>query len=82
MSINHNSDEEFGKELSVYGKDKPNRDFCQQMADALVELGTKETLSCMARFMAAIATNQGVALEFNCDLGKVTIEPKELPPRH
>lgn len=52
------------------------------MAQALVQLGTEETLSCMARFMSAVAHNQGVALEFNCDLAKVQIEPKQLPQKH
>lgn len=79
MDFNPDSDECFERKLSVYGNDKPNNDFCQQMADALIKLGTKETLSCMARFMSAIAQDQGVALEFDCDLGTVQIEPKPLP---
>ncbi|EGR0468541.1 hypothetical protein FG064_16215 [Vibrio cholerae] len=59
-----------------------NREFCQQMADALVALGTEETLSCMARFMSAIAQHQNVTLEFDCDLASVHIEPKQLPNKH
>lgn len=82
MSFNPDSDEVLTKKLSVYGNDKPNRDFCQQMANALVNLGTEETLSCMARFMSAIAQHQGVDLEFDCDLAKVQIERKQLPKRH
>ncbi|EOX3447536.1 hypothetical protein VCSRO91_2831 [Vibrio cholerae] len=57
-----------------------NREFCQQMADALVTLGTEEVLNCMARFMSAIAQHQNATLEFDCDLASVRIETKQLPP--
>ncbi len=82
MSFNPDSDEVFDKKLSVHGNGKSNRDFCQQMANALVNLGTEETLSCMARFMSAIAQHQGMALEFDCDLATVQIKPKQLPKKH
>ena len=56
-----------------------NTEFCEQVANAIVELGTKEALSCMARMMAAIAHHQNVDLEFDCDLAVVSIERKEIP---
>ncbi len=59
-----------------------NRIFCEQMARALVDLGTEETLSCMGRMMCAIASDQGVELEFDCDLGTVSIKPKPIPSTH
>jgi hypothetical protein len=56
-----------------------NKEFCEQIANAIVKLGTNEALSCMARMMAAIAQHQNVDLEFDCDLGVVSIERKEIP---
>lgn len=44
MSYNRNSDEALENELSVYAKGKPNREICQQMADALVGLCVKKPL--------------------------------------
>lgn len=55
---------------------KNSTEFCENMATALIDLGTNETLSCMARMMSAIAQHQGVDLEFDCDLAIVTIERK------
>jgi hypothetical protein len=55
-----------------------NTQFCEQIWAELVSLGTKETLSCMARMMAVIDQKQGVNLEFDCDLGVVSIESKTL----
>lgn len=55
-----------------------NREFCEQLGNALVTLGTNETLACMARLMAAIAHRQGADLEFDCDVGVVTVERKEI----
>lgn len=86
MGYNPDSDEVMGKPLSVY-KDKqpdtsPNKLFCDQMGKALVDLGTEEALSCMARMMCAVASNQGVTLEFDCDLGSVNVKPKSLPQTH
>lgn len=51
-----------------------NEEFCEQMGRALLNLGTKETISCMARLMSAIAQREGTDLVFECDLGKVTIQ--------
>lgn len=59
-----------------------NKQFCEQMANAIVQLGTEEALSCMGRMMCAIASQQGVELDFDCDLGTVNIRPKSLPQRH
>lgn len=53
-----------------------NTEFCDQMGQALKSLGTKETLACMARMMIAIAHTQGSDLEFNCELGTITVERK------
>lgn len=55
-----------------------NTEFCEQIGKALVDLGTKETLSCMARMMAAVAQNQGADIEFDCDLAVVSVERKPL----
>jgi hypothetical protein len=55
-----------------------NKVFCEQMADAIVNLGTNEALSCMARMMVAIAQNQNLDLQFDCDLGVVSIERKNI----
>lgn len=53
-----------------------NSAFCEQIGNALVTLGTKEALSCMARMMAAVAHKQGADIEFDCDIGTVTVERK------
>jgi uncharacterized membrane protein YjjP (DUF1212 family) len=55
-----------------------NSDFCAQMGKALLELGTQETISCMARMMAAIAQKQGADIEFDCDLAMVKVERKKI----
>lgn len=54
-----------------------NREFCEQIGAAIVTLGTQEALSCMARMMCAIAHDQGVELEFECDLGVVEVTTKQ-----
>ncbi len=56
-----------------------NREFAEQIGAAVGSLGTEEALSCMARVMCWIATNQGVTIKFECDLGTVSIEPKQPP---
>ncbi len=82
----NDSEPVLSNKLSVYRESPPsphaekpkgNREFCDQIAQALVSLGTEETLGCMARMMCAITTHQGVDLEFNCSLGKVSIERAE-----
>lgn len=45
----------------------------------MVTLGTEEALSCMARVMCWVAADQGQPIQFECDLGVVTIEPKQQP---
>ena len=55
-----------------------NTEFCEQIGKALVDLGTKETLSCMARMMAAVAQNQGADIEFDCDVAIVSVERKTI----
>lgn len=55
-----------------------NTEFCEQIGAALVSLGTKETLSCMARMMAVVAQKQGADIEFDCDLAVVSVERKTI----
>jgi hypothetical protein len=55
-----------------------NNEFCEQIGVALVNLGTKEALSCMARMMSAIAHKQDTDIEFECDLATVTIERQKI----
>jgi hypothetical protein len=55
-----------------------NKEFCEQIGAALVNLGTNEALSCMARMMIAIAQKNGSDLEFNCDMGSVIVECKQI----
>lgn len=52
-----------------------NREFCEQIGAAVAGLGPQEALECMARVMCWIAAENGHAIEFNCDLGVVTVEP-------
>ena len=58
-----------------------NKEFAEQIAAAMVELGTEEALGCMARVMCWVAADHGQAnpIQFECDLGVVTIEPKQQP---
>ncbi|XEV12263.1 hypothetical protein ACBZ90_00060 (plasmid) [Vibrio alginolyticus] len=62
--------------------EQKNRAFCEQMAAATVELGTQEALSCMARYMRVIAHDQGISLQFECDLGSLEIQPNEILIKH
>ncbi|GIC77137.1 hypothetical protein [Moritella sp. F3] len=57
---------------------KDNGKFCEQMAKAIIELGTEEALSCMARIICAVAQHQGKEIEFHCDIGTVSVQPIEL----
>lgn len=56
-----------------------NKEFAEQITAAMVTLGTEEALSCMARVMCWVAADQGQPIQFECDLGVVTIEPKQQP---
>ncbi|HDX8356806.1 TPA: hypothetical protein RQN15_000534 [Aeromonas hydrophila] len=56
-----------------------NKEFADQIAAAIVGLGTEEALSCMARVMCWVAADQGQPIQFECDLGVVAIEPKQQP---
>lgn len=56
-----------------------NREFAEQIGAAVVSLGTNEALGCMARVMCWVASDHGQTIQFECNLGVVTIEPK-LPP--
>lgn len=59
-----------------------NSEFCEQIGQAILELGTKEAASCMARALIAMATKVGTDVEFNCELGQVLVLPSkaESPP--
>lgn len=63
-------------------KSVANHEFCEQMGQALVKLGTNEALSCMGRLMCAIAHQHGAELMFECDLGTVTVTPAQIPQKH
>ncbi|WP_234498151.1 hypothetical protein [Vibrio maritimus] len=63
-------------------KSKQKEQFYQHIVEALAELGTEETLSCMARFMSAVAHQQGTKLEFDCDLAYIHVNPKVTALRH
>lgn len=56
-----------------------NKEFAEQIAAAMVELGTEEALGCMARVMCWVAAATAKPIQFECDLGVVTIEPKQQP---
>ncbi|WP_234498067.1 hypothetical protein [Vibrio maritimus] len=63
-------------------KSKQKEQFYQHIVEALVELGTEETLSCMARFMLAVAHQQGTKLELYCDLVYIHVDSKVTALRH
>ena len=56
-----------------------NAEFCEQIGEAMIKLGVHETMSCMARMMAAVAQKEGVNIQFDCDLGVVSVERKSIP---
>ena len=43
-----------------------NSEFCEQIGAAIIQLGTHEALSCMARMLAAVAQHQGSDIQFDC----------------
>ncbi|WP_234498001.1 hypothetical protein [Vibrio maritimus] len=61
---------------------KTERAVYQHIAEAFTELGTEETLRCMARFMSAVAHQQGTKLELDCDLVYIHVDPKVTTLRH
>jgi hypothetical protein len=58
--------------------DNHNKEFAEQIGAAVVSLGTSEALNCMARVMCWVA-DYGQVIEFECDLGVGTVEPKQQP---
>ncbi|MFQ2273980.1 hypothetical protein [Aeromonas hydrophila] len=56
-----------------------SKEFAEQIAAAIVSLGTEAALSCMARVMCWVAVDHGQPIQFECDLGVVAIEPKQQP---
>ncbi|EAP4202254.1 MULTISPECIES: hypothetical protein [Gammaproteobacteria] len=59
--------------------DNHNQEFAEQIVAAVASLGTSEALNCMARVMCWVAADYGQVIEFECDLGVVTVEPKQQP---
>jgi len=59
--------------------DNHNQEFAEQIGAAVASLGTSEALNCMARVMCWVAADYGQVIEFECDLGVVTVEPKQQP---
>lgn len=56
-----------------------SKEFAEQIAAAIVDLGIEEALSCMARVMCWVAADHDQPIQFECDLGVVAIEPKQQP---
>ena len=49
----------------------------EQIAKSMAEVGPEETLSIMCRALTYVASTTDRTLEFTCDLGQVTIEPRQ-----
>ncbi|RPG68450.1 MAG: hypothetical protein CBC02_000165 [Flavobacteriaceae bacterium TMED42] len=62
----------------MYEKVNDNAEFCEQIGEAMIKLGVQETMSCMARMMAAVAQKEGGDIQFDCDLGTVSVERKSI----
>ena len=45
----------------------------EQIAESIEKQGAEETASIMARALCFLAQSSGNDIEFNCDIGKVTI---------
>lgn len=60
-------------------KSVSNKLFSEQIGEAMKTLGVAETASCMARALIYTAAIDGKEVEFDCDLGTLTIQLKELP---
>ena len=56
-----------------------NREFAEQIGAAVANLGTNEALGCMARVMCWVVSDHDQTIQFECDLGVVTIESKQQP---
>ena len=63
---------------TMYENVNDNAEFCEQIGEAMIKLGVQETMSCMARMMAAVAQKEGVDIQFDCDLGTVSVERKSI----
>lgn len=63
---------------SIHVNVNDNAEFCEQIGDAMIKLGVQETMSCMARMMAAVAQKEGIDIQFDCDLGTVSVERKSI----
>jgi|GEM_PF-959955 hypothetical protein len=63
---------------TMLAKVNDNAEFCEQIGEAMIKLGVQETMSCMARLMAAVAQKEGVDIQFDCDLGIVSVERKSI----
>lgn len=63
---------------SIHTNVNDNAEFCEQIGDAMIKLGVQETMSCMARTLAAVAQHQGSDIQFDCDLATVSVELKSI----
>jgi len=55
------------------------RQFSEQIAAAITELGAEAAAGCMARSLLYLAHTAGDDLEFTCDQGVVAIERQQIP---
>lgn len=56
-----------------------NRQFSEQIAEAVQQLGAEEAAGCMARSLIYLAHSAGGDMEFTCDQGQVSIERLVVP---
>lgn len=50
----------------------------EQIADSIKNIGAEKTIAIMARSLCYIAQSSKIDLEFNCDLGVVSVERKTI----
>lgn len=55
------------------------RQFSEQIAEAVQQLGAEEAAGCMARSLIYLAYSAGSDMEFTCDQGQVSIERQAIP---
>jgi len=55
------------------------RQFCEQIAEAIKQLGTEEAAGCMARSLICMAHAAKIDFEFTCDQGVVALERHVVP---
>lgn len=55
------------------------RQFSEQIAKAVQQLGAEEAAGCMARSLIYLAHTAGSDMEFTCDQGQISIERQVIP---